>query len=550
VILELVIVLLLAQAPPRDAPPPRVDGTAVVRGRVLDKESGQPIPGARLTLMALLPGAMEARTTTQAETDRDGRYEFAGIAPGEYLLKGTAGEMRATHLWQWLGSKEPEILAGQPIPRPFVLAAGDVRDSADLHLIRALAIEGSVVNDAGDPMAAIEVQARRIGGGDSGEARVTDDRGFFRIFRLAPGEYRVCARPPSAAPAADGSSTTRYTRSCYPSALDDAAAAPVVLKSTDATGITVRLLRTGVHTVAGTVVDSAGNPAHNSHIELRRKVGDGTIVSTAVRVRGNEFTAHGVESGHYFLIATSDGSSSNGRTTVRERLVMPMSVESDMTGLFVSTRPGTDVKGRVVFDAQPPRGRISVVSHRDDDIGRLFSETASAAVENDGSFVLRSMFGPQVVRVVGLPAGWFVSSVRYGERDITDVPMTFMTSAGSPEVEIVISNHGARLSAIVKDAEAAAYICHILVFPVEAVRWSTLAASFSGFARDSVCEVGVVRPGEYFVLAATPADMASRYAEGGTDINTTVLARGARVVLKAGDTKTVALSYAGAPRDR
>jgi uncharacterized protein (DUF2237 family) len=304
-------------------------------------------------------------------------------------------------------------------------------------------------------------------------------------------------------------------------------------------------LRSRVHTVAGTVVDAAGNPAQSPNIELRRKVGDGTIVSTAVRARGSEFMAHGVESGHYFLIVNIEGSSSDGRSRPRERLVMPMSIQNDITGLFVSTSPGTAVNGRVVFDGQPPRGaRITVESRRDDEIGRLFSETASAAVENDGRFVLPSVFGPQVVRVVGLPSGWFVNSVRYRDRDISYIPTTFVTQ-GSAEVEIRISNRGARLSAVVRDGETPFEICNILVFPVEAVRWSTLAASFSGLAREGVCEVGVVRPGEYFVLAATPADMASRHAGAGADINTSVLERAARVMLKPGDTQTVELNLAG-----
>jgi hypothetical protein len=86
-------VLIVARAPRRrdDAAPSRIEGppasdqpapTASVSGHVRD-ESGAPIPGAVITVMAAARGAI-SRTTAGA----DGRFEIGGLAHGRYAVMG------------------------------------------------------------------------------------------------------------------------------------------------------------------------------------------------------------------------------------------------------------------------------------------------------------------------------------------------------------------------------------------------------------------------------------------------------------------------------
>jgi hypothetical protein len=86
-------VLIVARVPRRrdDAAPARVEGppagdqpapTAGVSGQVRD-ESGAPIPGAVVTVMAAAHGAI-SRTTAGA----DGRFEIGGLARGRYAVMG------------------------------------------------------------------------------------------------------------------------------------------------------------------------------------------------------------------------------------------------------------------------------------------------------------------------------------------------------------------------------------------------------------------------------------------------------------------------------
>ena len=95
-------------APPRDGAPPKA-GSAIISGRITEQDSNRPLTRAIVTVVPSTgTGLLEALT------DADGRYEFVGLAPGDYGVLAAPGDLRATHLRQAFGQKEPFDPLGSP----------------------------------------------------------------------------------------------------------------------------------------------------------------------------------------------------------------------------------------------------------------------------------------------------------------------------------------------------------------------------------------------------------------------------------------------------
>jgi hypothetical protein len=167
---------------------------AEVSGVVTD-EAGQPVRRAFVEL------SYSRRMWRQVVvTGTDGRFTFMNVPAGAYDLAAT----RPPFLPARYGATLP---GGKGITLVLTDAAR-VTDTR-LTLVRGAVIAGRVTDERGDASSGIVVRLSRRTGGANGTAfeRVdsyanTDDRGEYRIFGLAPGEYLV-----TAAPAGSGQST-------------------------------------------------------------------------------------------------------------------------------------------------------------------------------------------------------------------------------------------------------------------------------------------------------------------------------------------------------
>ncbi len=227
--LFLLIAVLLgqsAQLPPRDAASSR-PATGSIRGRITDRDSGQPIPGA---LVALRRGGDSQTIIAGA----DGRYEFTALPGGSYFVAATGGFERATHLTHVFGDPRPIEAAQALVGKTFVLNDGEIRNDVDISLVRALAIDGRVVDPDGEPMAGVEVTAsamdRSVWQPVSG---TTDDRGMFRLYGLPAAAYRLCADPRRGGMDAHllTDRTERLVKTCVP---EDGNGQPVVVSGPSA----------------------------------------------------------------------------------------------------------------------------------------------------------------------------------------------------------------------------------------------------------------------------------------------------------------------------
>ena len=93
-----------------------------IRGRITDKETGQPIARA---VVHITTDSGKTRLTTR--TDDEGLYRFSNLAPGAYTGSVEPAALSATHIGTSIGPA-----------RILLLKSGDVRSDVNVALVPAL----------------------------------------------------------------------------------------------------------------------------------------------------------------------------------------------------------------------------------------------------------------------------------------------------------------------------------------------------------------------------------------------------------------------------
>jgi uncharacterized protein (DUF2141 family) len=307
------------QAPVRDAAPRPSVGTAILAGTVVtDDPNGRPLRRVTLTLNAASSGPTVSRMTT---TDDQGRFAFTRLPAGNYtaLRASKAGFVTAAY-----GQKR---VGGLGIP--LALTEGQ-RLTVAMKMLRGGVITGAIADDAGKPLAQVGVQASpiRIVNGErlpaavmSNSTATTDDRGVYRIYGLAPGDYVVSAsarffasgdvRPvtadevrwaqqqlqPAGAVGASASTASdrttpaprpaqaiAYSPVYYPGTTDVARATPItVVAGQELPGVDFRIQFVPTAKIEGTVFDPDGQPAQNVQMNVIPKT------DTSIGLMGSQF---------------------------------------------------------------------------------------------------------------------------------------------------------------------------------------------------------------------------------------------------------------------
>jgi hypothetical protein len=529
------LVLLLAQP----APPS-------VSGRVLERETGRPLPRMLVRLVSSSPPR-----EFEMLTGEDGTFTFRDIPAGRYAVVAGPNEHRVSHLRQWFGEAEPANVYGPPPRHPIELAAGEARTGIEIGLTRALAIEGRVTTGAGEPLANIELAATRTDGrGGSLWPVYSDERGEYRLYGLAPGRYRVCARIQGRG---DGAELMPLVPTCYPAAVSETGAADVTLATADITSVDIAVQRTGGRSIAGTVLDAAGNPAHGARITataLREDSGGGGY---AVASNG-AFSLRGLMPEKYIVRAALGGSDPGDPNPARRELEVGVA-QADLTALeaasvsIVMTK-GQRVAGRIKFDASdaPRRDlRLVVGTFVADRSGMSELRPPTASVSNM-AFELDAVFHREMrVSIQGLPQDVAIKSIRLGDRDITYMPVD-LASGGA--LEIVLTDRPARPSIRVTDDDGTSRTAFTVVaLPADPAAWAAgpLFAP-DGPSRESVVTFPALPAGTYLFAALETADAVLLLRDRERVAQFAGIAT--RVTLTERDTRTIDLRVVALPPKR
>jgi protocatechuate 3,4-dioxygenase beta subunit len=509
----LLFVSLLAgqQAPPRDAGPPvdAVRGSAIVRGKVLDKESGAPIPRAMVALVRMSGSTAQDRRFTRS--GEDGRYEFLEVAAGSYHIGADTGDERPTHLAQMAGTAGPSQGPVPVIPTTTIeISDGAVRDDLDIRLTRALVIAGAVVNGQGEPLANMDVRAELIRGGRimrRSPVRRTDDRGEFRLFGLPPGRYRVCALspPPYVRPPIV---RERLISTCYPSATREQDAALVALGAGSEAQVQIRMQQGALFRLSGTVIDSSGAPAPAASIHVRARNRLDVYGMTIRPDAGGRFSVNDLISGEYEIEASAPGPN-QAPGHKGEFAFQPVHLDGADVDLVLSMSRTATVAGHILFDdgtVPSLAARRQLAVHA---IGTPWApRSRPARVRDDLTFGLDELHGPQLLTVDGAPDGWVVRSIRYGGVDVTDTPSELRGSGDPRHLQITLTRRGALVTGqVVDQAGTPLPRAYVFLLSAEPLRWTRGRSGPTAVAGDDGgFRIPLHQPGEYLVVALLQDD--------------------------------------------
>lgn len=433
----LLTALFLLQSPPRDVAGPARVGTGVIAGTVvIDEAEAKPLRRVQVTLES---GTIEIPRA--AVTDDAGRFAFVGLAPGNYTLQAA----RPTYVPSFYGSKKPGRGPGVPI----AVTAGQRVTGLTLKMLRGAVLTGIVRLPSGKPAAELAVQARGVVSGkalnqfDYGKRVTTNDRGEYRIYGLAPGDYVVQASAQNALPTGDmrrmtpaeirdaqsairsaGSSapaaapptpgpSINYAPVFFPGTTDQAAAQIItVVAGQERAGIDLTLQFVQTARMSGVALGPDGRPPQNLRITLsakRSSVDPYSSFNSAVSQRPDgSFSATGLAPGRYTLTARAALASGapaapgggrsggappeefvGGRPYVPPAQPLWGSAEfdingRDVSGIVVNLQQGMNVSGKVIIESVTPNATLPPP-----DVARtrLSLVSAAAAPQPESGFV-------------------------------------------------------------------------------------------------------------------------------------------------------------------
>jgi hypothetical protein len=489
--------------PATPAQPPAA--MAQISGIVKNANSDAPIGRARVSAAAdSLP---EPRVTLSGA---DGKYSLSDLPAGSYTVSVTrTGYAPQTY------SKGRSIT-----PTPIVVTSTEHVANLDFALVSGGFIAGRILDEDGSPFAGALVDAlvtRSDNGTDtlfSVSSSQTDDRGEFRLFGLAPGQYYVSAADPAFRAVSTPKGVLRYSPTYFPGVpFADQARAIVVSGTVAPPKVEFRLQLVPPARVAGRLVASDGRQLFSAAIIMSPAGGQGAPIVPPEDLQllpDGRFSFGGVVPGHYQIRARGQtdrvGAALSGVFTIQ---VLGTDVES----IQITLNPGGLLDGRLIVDStrgtRPPLLPSLRVRAPFTD-GTSFGDALTGTIQLDGSFALRGLMkGAHQLVLDGLPPPWVVKSVLYHGADITDQAFDVTEREQFRDVRVTITDAGSELTGVVQNArDLPAANTGVLVFPRVALFWlrTNRRMRIAYTDREGKFTVAGLPAGEYLAVASLAVD--------------------------------------------
>jgi hypothetical protein len=498
------------QAPPPQARPgqpgavdPRSNavnakGTSVIRGRVVAADSGRPLRGA------LVVATCDA-VRRSAYTDQDGRFGWSDLPAGAYRVNvgGLAGYVPLEY------GADLDSTTGTAIQ----LTEGETFDKADIRLPRGGVVSGRVVDEAGEPIDGVGVQAyavdyvagvERLRSAETASSRSkpTNDAGRYRIFGLPPGEYYIAASPgPFGTPSATRDLSSGYAITYYPGTPVAAEAQRVtVVTAREVSNVDFGLVPSKAFAVSGTAVDGAGAPLPAASLWLMPAGNPAvTIRASAMTAGDGSFTFSNIPAGKYLL-------QSIPMPGVRwSFLSAAVTVVGDTRALVVQAKAPCGASGEVIFEGgtpPPSTSGVRIAAWPVDPIrSPLLGADLVTSPKDDWTFELTNLWGSRLV-VANLPPGWGLKAVKLDGVDATDKPIDFERERAA-HLQVVLTNAITGLTGVVTDDGRPAQTVTVLAFAADSTRWSYASRFLMGTTTDENGRytMSALPPAEYRVIA-------------------------------------------------
>ncbi len=389
----------------------------VITGRVVTDDG----KGAPRVSVSLYPAGSRQRGVTssnvaQVKTDEDGNFRFTGLNPRIYQV--SVSQTREYVLPSMLESG----VARQRYYR--------VGDNITITLSRGGVITGRVTMPGAEPMVGRTVSAtmvRDAGGNQvrqsAGRPRITDDRGVYRLYGLAPGVYVVSAS--AASLLSPPPSATMHVKAYHPSSTADTATEVTVTSGGEVTGVDIVLRDDRGHAVSGTVV-GGGNPSSPyimPSVSLVNVATGFSITRSGSRNAAGSigFAFDDISDGEYEIVARRGGDSSTEDFASSPRRVTVNG--SDITGLELRLAALMSTSGKVVIETSTGlcesktrfgKEEILLFSRRKEKSSATSSPPfiRSYDVDDDGEFTISSLeAGTYLIESLLPDENWYLRSI-------------------------------------------------------------------------------------------------------------------------------------------
>lgn len=404
--------------------------TGAVTGRVL--LNGKPAQG--VIVLALPSESDPAKTVEQmlkpptplkTLTDADGRYRFEAITAGKYTIGPAAPTLFSTD---------------QESHNTITVSEGATVEDINFALSRGGVITGKLTDSEGRPVIAEEISLKPVDSSkraDSYSSRspgrmyFTDDRGVYRIFGLAPGQYVVSAGHANDQITGLFSKRPRRVQTFYPGVTDEAKSKPVeVLAGAEASGIDIKLgIADKGFAVRGRVLMAeTGAPMANAMVAYSARTPELRTAS-----EGGDDSA-GTPGGISSPNPESGFSTTDAKGEFRFESLLPGRYSLDVMSMGATTGGSEFYADRVNFEVESANtDRLEIKVHVGGSIsGVVVVENQNAPPSNEGTSVFMLMFmssaspgsGPNMPRLSRVaPDGSFrIGGLKAGKITIRSLP--------------------------------------------------------------------------------------------------------------------------------
>jgi len=485
-------------------------------------------------------------------SDDRGRFAFSGVPAGRYTLTVD----KPAHLENSFGARRP----GRP-GTSITLADGQRLTDIRMPLPRGGVVTGTLRLATGEPLGDTQVLAIPVAQAEAGGRVVgpvefaSDDRGVYRIFGLAPGDYIIGAlpsvgrgevevraqryedvvrdltqqagrpalaatAPPAPAPEPD---FVGYAPTYYPGTPVAAAAVPVTVGLGEVReGIDIPITMFRMSTISGTVAGTDGLPTRAVQISTEA-IGPPLPLSAALSIRNYRPDAEGrfritnVPPGSYRITAAGGGVTLNPDGSLRSVMsgdqtdwaVAHVQVSGDVEGVSLRLQAGMTFSGTLVaagsgvapeswlgtrISLQPvDASGQSTVLNRSPLLG---VRVRSASVDQHGAFQVTGIqpghYDVQLRLPTTVGSGWAVRSITAGGGDLRDAPLTFERGSIDDVTITLTDRRTAVTGTLTSAAGTPAPDYYVVIFAADPGLWHPTSP-----------RVRVVRPGADGTFLAT-----------------------------------------------
>jgi Carboxypeptidase regulatory-like domain len=421
--------------------------TGAITGRVVT-DDGQPVRHATINISSVGGGGRRAGRLTVV-SDEDGNFQAEGLDLVPYVISATApGYVLAPN-------KRRETnysFAGQTVT---------------VTMIRGGVITGKVTSATGDPIIRIAVRAIRVRDetgrpdntavGNFRPQRMTDDRGVYRLYGLAPGSYLVSAGGGNMNSSRQATPYHGRITTYHPSATRDAATEVKVIGGDEVSGVDIRFRGERGFAISGKIIGvpsgGAGRQETGTNISLRNPATGAIIATTFLspEIDQTGYAFYGVPNGEYLIMSTRGGfndassmSATPRRVTVNGR---------DVTGFDLTLAPNAAIEGTVTIEkvssaekcVNPRESYLEeiVVRAKRDDAGEktdppysFYGAMNIAGINDKGAFAVRNLRPGRHRMDIQLPnEDWFLKAMTMTGATPANDPRNGVTLKSGDRVE-------------------------------------------------------------------------------------------------------------------